>query len=546
MFKRMKKSMIALLMLITMLVGTATVALADHVPDIDDSGRDRNHPVSLTIEHRLRGVDEPVGGAVWSLFEVQVPLDATWDGTLAQAIAQGWISSTAAATGTTCEDYGLVTLVPGNQGVFVARNISTPTGVTAPQFLVSLPAYNHVDDLNEGAGIWLYDITARPKLDGLPEGGAKILMDVDFTEEDLIASWRFDGLQLNLGLQDLMCEGLGNCVCVRCEHCVVTPENPINIVDELLCECTCLFGAEGCCNVFISFIDQMDERLTLLPATLEVYFVRNTQENVPANRVALTQGTHWVLYENPATNTFETRITRAGILHIVGADPESPNLPVRLYVDFDTRVSPVPCEGCEYHDPDCADCMDATLGRLENAGEVGYGRNHRWGPPLPPGTTNYFYNFEIAVEKVSTAIGQDGYAYRLPGAVFGLFRASDINSDTGAPYDVNRAVMRRTTGDDGIARFYQVPDHPNSVWYIYEITAPAGHVRSTTAIQVTLNRADAIYNETFVVELEVSNAPGFELPMTGGTGTVLLTIIGALLLTGATIFFVSSKRRRRV
>ena len=536
MFKRMKKSIVALIMLITMLAGTATAALANHEPDVDASGRDRNHPVSLTIDHRLRPNGTPVEGAVWSLYEVRVPntlAGQAWDLTLEQAVANGWVSTTRAATGTTGPD-GIVVLTPPNQGVFVARESTPGNDRLAPDFLVSLP--NYVRGVNGAPGQWIYHETARPKLDDVPYFEGKVITGVDFVDENLIVDWRMDGLHLGLGLENLMCVMLEGCDCVMCEYCVVV--DGVHRTGNR-CECTC--DPDGCCDVFISFVDEMDERLTLIDESIEVYFLCDDA----GTRIDLVHDLHWVLYFCEDSNTFEVRITRAGILHIVGPSPYNLNLPGLLFVDFSTQVDSVPCDECVNFDPECSDCMNATLGRLQNEPLLRYGRNEIG---RHPGANLYLFSIEILKVSTTLVCEESGYPLRLQGAVFGLFQASDMEgpADNRTPIEGRRPVQTRTTDADGIARFIQIPDYPVNVWYVYELVAPAGHVRATSAIRVVLDRESAIHYDNFVIELPVSNAPGFELPMTGGTGTILLTIIGALLLTGATIFFVASKRRRRV
>ena len=53
-----------------------------------------------------------------------------------------------------------------------------------------------------------------------------------------------------------------------------------------------------------------------------------------------------------------------------------------------------------------------------------------------------------------------------------------------------------------------------------------------------------VYNQgaDHIIQIEVVNQSGAELPSTGGMGTTILYIIGALLLVGAGVLLVTRKR----
>ena len=523
-------------MLITMLAGTATAALATE-PNVDATGRDRNRSVSLTINHQLSPTRQPIPGQEWELIEVRVPAGTTWDGSM-DAIQEAWLVVPAAATGTTATtgpNIGQVTLRPANQGVFIARHVGGSDAANlAPDFLVSLPYQRYP------SGEWIYDVTAYPKMTDVPPGGNKILTGVALENVDEGYAWRmswlFDALQIGRGAENILCANIGNCGCYMCDDCD-------NGIIAGRCECEC--DPDGCCDAFIRFIDEMDERLTLDADSIEVFFV-----NATGAEVELTRGgtnPHWRLVEySGARHGFEVQITRAGIAFMY-----TQGTPGYLSVAFDTIAEPIPCDECDYFDITCADCIAETLGRLENEGEfqfgrLGFGPRHRE-------NNNYEYFFNIELTKVSTAnTNAQGDPLRLPGATFRLFPESQMTGQAG---DANRVPVNReagyirevVTGANGLAIFQFVH---SGVWYVYEFEAPTGYIRHPHGIRVELVAGgfvvDGSPTRVFIYELEVDNSPGFELPMTGGTGTILLTIIGALLLTGATIFFVASKRRRRV
>ena len=62
----------------------------------------------------------------------------------------------------------------------------------------------------------------------------------------------------------------------------------------------------------------------------------------------------------------------------------------------------------------------------------------------------------------------------------------------------------------------------------------------------TLSASEATYGiENGVVKLNVVNKKGFDLPTTGGMGTWMFTIGGLVLMAGAVVVFISSKKKHK-
>ena len=471
MLKRTKKSLLALLMLVTLLVSSAGMAMASDMLPVD--GRDPDADVSLTITHRYLPSGAVVEGATWSLYQVNVPAGETWDGTIAMAQAQGWISSTAAATGTT-NSQGVVVLNPGEQGIFLAVNsaiVGYGESNLAPSFLVSLPMI--VD------GEWVYDVYAYPKLIDEDIFGKEIIEEY-FDDGVLRIVWEFDvAIPANIG--DIYC-----------------------VYADLDGDCDC--AANAC--VYIRITDILDERLVLDADSMEVR-IGNTV--LPATAFTVTE----------IADGFTVEIGAAG-LALIAADA-----PANLYVTFTTNVIPVPCDDCDAHDPYCADCREATLGHLENLGELELGRDVFIGEPREIPSTTLF-----GLEVVKINLDGD----ELDDAVFRLYHYVDGDMVF---------VAEGTTGDfaEGRVRFSPLVE---GTFYLVEVAAPEGYQTINEPMQVVISAANATNS---VVTVSVTNIPeggeDWRLPMTGGMGTILLTIIGAALLGGATLFFVSSKKRKK-
>ena len=115
-----------------------------------------------------------------------------------------------------------------------------------------------------------------------------------------------------------------------------------------------------------------------------------------------------------------------------------------------------------------------------------------------------------------------------------------------------------TSGDDGM--FY-IKGLDSLVYKLEEIKAPAGYNKNEYPLPVTLNAtfegqnlktlsctaentlsANSEQLKEGKVSADVYNTPGNALPSTGGMGTTLYYIVGAMLLLGSSVIF-SLKRR---
>ena len=79
-------------------------------------------------------------------------------------------------------------------------------------------------------------------------------------------------------------------------------------------------------------------------------------------------------------------------------------------------------------------------------------------------------------------------------------------------------------------------------YWIVETGTPAGYNRLQDPIQVTFNAA-INGDVNFVYDLKVTNSQGFILPLTGGTGIIVCTVAGIVLLGIAVIVALSRKKK---
>lgn len=180
-----------------------------------------------------------------------------------------------------------------------------------------------------------------------------------------------------------------------------------------------------------------------------------------------------------------------------------------------------------------------------NKAEVEYTNN-------PDGTTDgskkevKVYSFKIKINK------KKDNGSPLKGATFGLYR------DAACADKIEEA----TSGDDGVINFGDASKLAAGTYYLKELQAPSGYSALTSVVKVVISTAtpndNTIYDfkysmnegdennvgEDGVISLDITNNKGFNLPATGGMGTYLFTIGGFVIMAGAALLLIASKKRR--
>lgn len=84
----------------------------------------------------------------------------------------------------------------------------------------------------------------------------------------------------------------------------------------------------------------------------------------------------------------------------------------------------------------------------------------------------------------------------------------------------------------------------NYDYYLVETQAPSGYNILDNAVKVNFTDAE-VEATAGVYTVKVPNSSGIQLPITGGTGTVIFTIIGIALMVGAVVLFVVSRKKAK-
>lgn len=140
---------------------------------------------------------------------------------------------------------------------------------------------------------------------------------------------------------------------------------------------------------------------------------------------------------------------------------------------------------------------------------------------------------------------------KLAGAKFDLYRtATQAEIDAGRTIDIPHTTVKgikleadQVTGADGAATFAKYEANgENYDYYLVETQAPSGYNLLDNAVKVNFTDAE-VATTAGIYTVQVPNKSGIQLPITGGTGTVIFTIIGIALMAGAVVLFVVSRKK---
>ena len=164
----------------------------------------------------------------------------------------------------------------------------------------------------------------------------------------------------------------------------------------------------------------------------------------------------------------------------------------------------------------------------------------------PVKTTTYTYEFDIVKTTTDAAV--------LEGAIFELYNEND---EKVALIDLGNGDYRVAMKDEantvteihaGVANIYGVDE---GSYYLKETQAPTGYnaIKDDIAVEVTANNNATVETVDEVEKwtaggIQVINKTGAELPATGGIGTTIFYVVGALLVVGAVIVLVAKRRMK--
>lgn len=258
--------------------------------------------------------------------------------------------------------------------------------------------------------------------------------------------------------------------------------------------------------------DKLDAKLTYVSATVD--------------GTAITSGTHYTVNHDAATNTVTVEFTQAGRAILAAHNT------TQVQVVLNATANAV-------------GEIENTANVYPNANSFAVAPGQPGGPAVtPPVVTKWG---SMTLEKIN----DKGAA--LAGASFSVYATeADAKAGTnpvtlggatvftvGANGQLTISGLRYSDWANGAAVAAGDPNYRS--YYLVETTAPSGYELLAEPINFTITAATTAAG----VDLQVKNVPsnnGFKLPLTGGPGTTLLYLGGLLLLVGALVLFIRSRR----
>lgn len=185
----------------------------------------------------------------------------------------------------------------------------------------------------------------------------------------------------------------------------------------------------------------------------------------------------------------------------------------------------------------------AVIGRIGNTNEtyLNYGENHK--------TTNSkttTYTFGIPVFKYT------GTDTPLSGAKFKLYTdkkcETEVNvKSNGTDYFVGSTDDKKNVMTSPQSGEFTIKGLKAGTYYLKEFEAPKGYNLLAKAIKVVIADNGQVQVEkngavTNVKRVEVQNNSGTLLPSTGGAGTTMIYLVGALLVLGSGVVLASKRK----
>ena len=168
--------------------------------------------------------------------------------------------------------------------------------------------------------------------------------------------------------------------------------------------------------------------------------------------------------------------------------------------------------------------------------------------------------YEIPVFKY-TKKGADEKA--LEGAEFELYRDAEctptnqikfikIETDSTSKYDCYRIAIDSETSPEGKITTsaegkFKIFGLDADTYYLKEVTAPKGYNKLSAPVKITIgeNGTITVNDESITgTDVKVENKTGSLLPSTGGMGTTLFYIFGAILVIGSGGVLITKKRMK--
>lgn len=183
-----------------------------------------------------------------------------------------------------------------------------------------------------------------------------------------------------------------------------------------------------------------------------------------------------------------------------------------------------------------------------NATKITYGANNKESVESKTQT----YTYQIPVYKYT---GTDENKQGLAGAKFKLYTNTDfieanevkVKEEVGAEYFVGSTDDKKNVMTSPQSGEFTIKGLKAGTYYLKEIEAPKGYNLLANAVEIQITQDGKVKvkkgaNFEEVTEVGVQNKSGTLLPSTGGAGTTMIYLVGALLVLGSGVVLASKRR----
>ena len=176
-----------------------------------------------------------------------------------------------------------------------------------------------------------------------------------------------------------------------------------------------------------------------------------------------------------------------------------------------------------------------------------------------PGEDKEIYTYGVTINKV------DEDQNPLSGAEFKLYSDAQLQNeitfikvsdgtyriatedDIGTPSDPGDVAETLVVDSNGVLNLQGLD---LGTYYLKEVKAPGGYNLLQNAVEIKLTDADKngkLDNGTdnVLTGIKVVNSKGFNLPVTGGIGTVLFTVVGVVLMASGVLLVLVYRKKRQ-
>ena len=419
------------------------------------------------------------------------------------------------------------------QGVYlVVEDASEKVALPADPFVVAVPMTNSAGDG------WIQDVHVYPKNETL-----EIDKDLKAGTKDDAAAKTQTGTSVNVGdtIPYTITPSLPSEIVAYTKNADGTPPTAPITSASLTKEDS---------NIKYYITDVLDEALTYTDGSVKVYGIKSTDNEKTGGTLVSQSGNYTTSLES-STNTLKIDFTAAGRLALYNGAYN------KLRIEFDAVVN--------------NKVLAKKVHEIGNKASVNFVNKFNPEDPFTKETPEVkVHTGSIDITKCDATNTKsllkdakfkiaDSEEHAKAGVYLQKTADGAIvdNNDSRYVPDDHSLDYEVTTDSDGKAAFEGLEDYTSTIaadgtettnyctYWLVETQAPDGFNLPNAPFSVSFD-ADSSKQETnWVKSVSITNTNEFTLPLTGGMGTMLLTLAGILLVGGAGCAFFAANRKKK-